>query len=65
MPGEVGAHDRARRVAGVVDVDGGREAAAPARREAAIEDVAEQLVHLAPHPLEVGEQVALGPRPEG
>ena len=29
--GEVGADDRARRVAGVVDVDGGREAAAAAR----------------------------------
>ena len=58
--GEVGAHDRPRRVADVVDVDGGREAAAAARREAAVEDVAEQLVHLAPHALEVGEEVALG-----
>ena len=58
-PGEVGAHDRARRVARVVDVDGGREAAAPARRKAAVEHVAEQLVHLSPHPLEVGEQVPL------
>ena len=36
-PGEVGADDRPRRIARVVDVDGGREAAAPARREAAIE----------------------------
>ena len=58
--GELGVDDRARRVALVEDVDGRREAAAAARREArAVEDVAEQLVHLAPHPLEVGEEVAL------
>jgi EAL domain-containing protein (putative c-di-GMP-specific phosphodiesterase class I) len=58
-PGEIGAHDRARRVARVVDVDGGREAAAAARREPTVEHVAEQLVHLAPHPLEVREEVPL------
>ena len=59
--GQLGLHDRARRVALVEDVDGGREAAAPAgARPRAVEDVAEQLVHLAPHPLEVREQVALG-----
>ena len=57
--GQVGAHDRARRIAGVVDVDGGREAAPPARREPAVEHVAEQLVHLPPHPLEIGEEVPL------
>ena len=61
---QVGAHDRARRVADVVDVDRGREAAAAARREPAVEDVAEQLVHLAAHALEVGEEVALGHRSE-
>ena len=60
MPGQVGADDRPRGVADVVDVDGGEEAAAAARREPAVEDVAEQLVHLAAHPLEVGEEVALG-----
>ena len=61
MPGELGVHDRARRIALVEDVDRGREAAAPARREpGAVEDVAEQLVHLAAHALEVGEQVPLG-----
>ena len=48
---------RARRVVRVVDVDARRE---PAPAEAgALEDVAEQLVDLAPHALEVREQVAL------
>ena len=45
--------------ADVVDVDRGRERAAARRPPAAAEDVAEQLVHLAPHALEVGEQVAV------
>jgi hypothetical protein len=56
--GQVGAHDRARRVPDVVDVDRRREAAAAPGRQPAVEDVAEQLVHLAPHALEVGEQIA-------
>ena len=55
-PGEVGLDHRARRVVGVEDVDRGREAAA-AQAGLALEDVAEQLVDLAPHALEVGEQV--------
>ena len=59
-PGQVGAHDRPRRVADVVDVDGRDEAAAPPWREPTVEDVAEQLVHLTAHALEVGEEVALG-----
>jgi hypothetical protein len=32
----------------------------PRPQDAGAEDVAEQLVHLAAHPLEVGEEVALG-----
>ena len=60
-PGELGVDDRAGRLAFVEDVDRGREAAAVARaQDAGAEDVAEQLVHLAAHPLEVGEEVALG-----
>ena len=57
--GQVGPHHRPRRVGRVVDVDGGREAAAPRGGEPAVEDVAEQLVHLAPHALEVREQIPL------
>ena len=55
-PRELGVHDRARRVALVEDVHGGEK---PPRRRAAgaVEDVAEQLVHLAAHALEVGEEV--------
>jgi hypothetical protein len=60
-PGQLGLHDRARRIALVEDVDRGREAAALARSQAgAVEDVSEELVHLAAHALEVGEQVPLG-----
>ena len=60
MPGQLGHHDRPRRLALVEDVDRGGEAAAVAGREdAAAEDVAEELVHLPPHPLEVREEVAL------
>ena len=55
--GEIDLDDRARRVVRVVDVDARREAAAA--QPAALEGLAEQLVHLAPHALEVGEQVAL------
>jgi hypothetical protein len=52
---------RAGRIALVEDVDGGREAAAVVRAEdPTAEDVAEELVHLAAHALEVGEEVALG-----
>jgi hypothetical protein len=59
--GELGLDDRARGIAFVEDIDRGREAAALARSEpGAVEDVAEQLVHLATHALEVGEQIALG-----
>ncbi len=60
-PGELGAHHGARGIGRVVDVDRGRERAA--MREPAgpgPEHVAEQLVHLAPHALEVCEQVAFG-----
>ena len=58
--GQLGLHYGARRIALVPDVDGGREAAAPPRRQpGAVEDVAEDLVHLAAHALEVGEQIAL------
>jgi hypothetical protein len=52
-------HDRARRVADVEDVDGRREGPAPA---AGVEDVAEQLVDLTPHAVEVREEVAGGHR---
>ena len=56
--GEVGLHHRPRRVVRVVDVHARRE---PAPAEpGALEHVAEQLVDLAPHALEVGEQVPLG-----
>ncbi len=59
--GQLGLHDGARGVALVEDVHGRREAAALGGREAgAVEDVAEELVHLAAHALEVREQVALG-----
>ena len=59
--GELGAHDRARRLGDVVDVDRGRERGPgmqppPTPRA---EDVAEELVHLAAHALEVGEEVAI------
>ena len=57
-PGDVGLDDRPRRVARVVDVHARAEPAARAERRAA-DDVAEQLVHLAPHALEVGEEVPL------
>jgi hypothetical protein len=60
---EVGAHDRPRGVADVVDVDGGGEAAAAPRGEPAVEDAAEQLVHLPPHALEVGEEITFGHSP--
>src|SRR5215211_3067439 len=56
---EVDLHDGARRVVRVVDVDPGHEAA-PAQAAPPLEDVAEDLVHLTPHALEVREQVALG-----
>ena len=57
-PGELRLHDGARRVVDVEDVHARLEA--PPRRQAgALEDVAEQLVDLAPHALEVREQVAL------
>jgi hypothetical protein len=56
--GEVGHHDRARRLAGVVDVDARAEAARRCKA-AALEHIAEQLVDLAAHALEVGKQVAL------
>ena len=56
--GEVGLDHRARRVVHVVDVHRRREAAA-AQAGRALEDVAEELVDLPPHALEVREQVAL------
>ena len=43
----------------VGDVDARGEAGAPAA-ERALEHVAEELVHLAAHALEAGEEVALG-----
>src|SRR4051794_24769481 len=50
---QLGVDDRARRIAFVEDVDRRREAAAVARpQDAAAEDVPEELVHLAAHPLE-------------
>src|SRR5918998_4177679 len=58
-PGELGVDDRARRIVRVEDVDRRGEAGAPRRQADAAEDISEQLVHLAPHALEVGEQVAL------
>ncbi len=58
-PGELGVDDRARRIVGVEDVDGGAEAGAPRGEPDAAEHVAEQLVHLAAHPLEVREEIAL------
>ena len=56
--GEVGPDHRPRRIVLVVHVHAGREAAAA--NAGALEHVAEQLVDLAPHALEVGEQVTLG-----
>jgi hypothetical protein len=56
--GQLGLHHRPRRIVGVVDVDRGREAAAT-ESGLALEHVAEQLVDLAPHPLEVREEIAL------
>ena len=56
---ELGGDDRARRIGRVGDVDGGREAASAPGQAAAFEDVSEQLVHLPPHAVEVGEDVAL------
>ena len=58
-PGEIRLDDRPRRIVRVVDVNRGREAA-PAQTRLALEDVAEQRVDLAPHALEVGEQVPRG-----
>src|SRR5829696_1667991 len=57
-PRQVSLHDRARRVVGVEDVHGRGEAASP-QAGLALEDVAEELVDLAPHALEVREQIAL------
>src|SRR3954447_7878663 len=59
--GEVGLHDRLRLLAtAVVDVDARRESGGPAAGAAhAAPDVAEQLVHLTPHPLEVEEEVTV------
>jgi hypothetical protein len=58
--GQLGLHHRAGRVALVEDVDLRREAAALGRGEpGAVEDVAEELVHLPAHALEVREEVAL------
>ncbi len=62
-PGQLGGDDRPRRIADVGDVDARREAGAAMGRERAVEDAAEQLVHLAAHALEVGEDVALGHGP--
>src|SRR4051794_19733868 len=56
--GEVRLHDRARRLAAVVDVDVRREGA-PRREPGALEHVAEELVDVAAHSLEVGEEIAL------
>ena len=58
-PGEIGLDDRLRGLAAVVDVDARAEPGPLARGEpGARPDVAEQLVDLAAHALEVGEQVA-------
>jgi len=57
---QLGAHDDPGWIVGVVHVDRRREPGAPARQARAFEHVAEELVHLAPHALEVGEQVAFG-----
>ena len=59
-PGEVDLDHRPLRVAAVVDVDVGREAAGAAAHVAGAAPVdAEHLVHLAPHAGEIREQVAL------
>jgi hypothetical protein len=49
--------DRARRITLVIDIDGGHETAAALDRRT--KDVAEKLVHLAPHALEVCEEITL------
>src|SRR3954447_10146241 len=60
-PGQLGLDDRARWIALVEDIDRRREAAALARSQpSAVEHVPEELVHLAAHALEVGEEVSLG-----
>ena len=56
---ELGLHDRPGGVVDVVDVDRRREPA-PAQAGRALEDVAEQLVDVTAHPLEVGEQITRG-----
>ena len=57
--GELGRHDRPRRIRGVGDVDRRPLAGVPARQPGALEHVPEQLVHLASHPFEVGKQIPL------
>ena len=60
-PGELDLDDRPRWLAAVVDVDARREARlrAPRPPAALAPDVAEQLVHLAAHALEVDQQVSV------
>ena len=60
----LGGDDGARWIGGVGDVDRRREAPAAPRQAAALEDVTEQLVHLAPHPVEVGKDVVLRHKPQ-
>src|SRR5215218_8134782 len=59
--GQVGLHDRLRWVSAVVDVHARREPglAAPTEPPPLAPDVPEQLVHLAPHALEIDQQVPL------
>ena len=60
-PGQIGGDDRPRRLRGVGDVDGRPARPVAASEQAgALEHVAEQLVHLAAHAIEVREQIALG-----
>ena len=56
--GEVDPDHRLGRVTAVVDVDAGAEGAPVRRKPRAGPDVAEQLVDLAPHALEVGEGIS-------
>ena len=58
-PRQLGGDDGAWGVGRVGDVDARGEAGAAGAAERPLEDVAEQLVHLAAHALEVGEEVSL------
>ena len=52
--------DRPLGIAAVIEIDLGRETGAVGADQPAAGPIAEQLIHLPPHALEVGEQISLG-----